>query len=470
MNAGRGRAIGLVLSIAVVVSLAAVAPAGADSTNKPYLLVVGTGSPTYNSVAGVVASGETVGITATFTNNTATQQLGSANLFAPSGFSVLSASASPVGMATLGSNCSLNGKPHGPCVQLRSLALSPGQSVTVTMSVTTPACQSGGYAWKAEVKQANDFNGSPGNDLSLDPNSQPDTTLDGACSLKFGTEPADAQTGQPITGTAFTPTGPPLTVNVLDRSSQPVTGSTLPVKLGVGANPGLASIGGAPTQPAAGGTASFSDVTLNRAGNGYTLTASSAPSGTLSGDTSSHFNIQDQAVFCSTPGPCALTDGTPNGNKAQVVATVPSGSSGELTESVNPDAGSQLTCTGYTSVDPNTYESFAPAAWGKVVTLTIVPAKKLSGKANQILNGQQICFGAPISFTTLSGTPAGAGTLPDGSSGFIGLLQTCTGSTVGPCHDRQADTTVADPNSPNGFDLVLVYNVPAGWAGDPWGR
>ncbi len=77
--------------------------------------------------------------------------MGSANLFWPSGFDVLGRPTSSVGTATLdtvpsGPNtCSYQGTAKGPCVQLRDLSLAPGQSFTVTMTVTTPACQQGSW-------------------------------------------------------------------------------------------------------------------------------------------------------------------------------------------------------------------------------------------------------------------------------------------------------------------------------------
>lgn len=449
--------------LVVLASLAVAAPASAAPTSKPYSLNVAPGSPTYESAAGEAGSGQTVGITATFKDETSTQQLGSANLFWPSGFDVVSAS-SNVGNASLAKSCTNLGASAGPCVQVRGLALAPGESATVTMSVTTPACQQGSnFAWFAEAKQANNYSGSPGNDLAYDAaNSQPNTTLDGACSLTWSTEPNNAQTGVAITSNSYAAGNAP-SVTVLDANGAPVGTSTASVGVGLATNL-LATLSGNAPQTAANGTASFGSLAINVPATGYKLSASS---GTLTGAISNSFNVTDQVVTCSPSNPtsCAVTDGTQNGNHAQVNATPTT--TGLLLESVNADNAAQLTCPGFTSSDPNTYQFATPSGWGKVVTLTIRPLKKLSGNANQILKAQQICFGAPEDFTTASGTLAPAGTLPDGTAGFIGLLPDCTSSATSPCHDRKKDTTISDSLSPNGFDLVLVASIPAAFAGDP---
>ena len=140
-------------------------------------------------------------ITGTLTNETAHQQLGSANLFWPSGFDVTAASVSP-GSASVAASCSLNGFAAGPCVQLRALSLAPGESATATMTVKTPSpCAS--YTWQIEAKQANSFSGTPGNDLDLDSaNSSLTTQVTSPCatSVAFDTQPHNAFVGEHITG------------------------------------------------------------------------------------------------------------------------------------------------------------------------------------------------------------------------------------------------------------------------------
>src|SRR5262249_18605788 len=61
----------------------------------------------------------------------------------------------------------------------------------------------------------------------------------------------------------------------------------------LGANPGGASLGGTPTQPAINGVATFGDLTLNKSGNGYTLLASSTG---LPGTTVTGLNVKAAAA------------------------------------------------------------------------------------------------------------------------------------------------------------------------------
>jgi hypothetical protein len=468
MGRYRGR-IGWPIVVAGLLSVALASPASANTTSKPFALTMAPGVPSYTTVATEVAGGQTVSITATLTDETSTQQIGSANLFWPAGFNVIAVTpaVSPAGSASLSAKCTNLGVAAGACVQVRGLSLQPGHSATVTMTVTTPACQPPGsnFAWAIEAKQANNYSGSPGNDLFLDlPNSNINTTLDGACSLKFDTQPTDAAKNAFITASAFNPFGAPIAVGVYDTNGALITTSTAPVTNALGGNnPGNQTLAGTLTQDAAGGDASFSDLSVGAAGTGYALLASS---GTLTGATSNPFNIQDQVVSCGAGSSCPpLKDGTTNGNNSEI-NTGSGSSSGIATESVNTNGGGQLHCTGYTSADPNSYEEFAPSDRSKQVTTTIRPLKKISGNANQILKAQQLCFGAPYQFTTASGAPAaGPQTLPDGTTGYIGLLPNCP--AAGPCHNRQLDHTVPDSMSPNGFDIVLVFDVPAGLPGDP---
>jgi hypothetical protein len=139
-------------------------------------------------------------------------------------------------------------------------------------------------------------------------------------------------------------------------------------------------------------------------------------------------------------------------------------STGSVQEAANTSKLTPLNCAGYTSADPNVYDFLTTEDRTKVVTLTITdPAIPLTGTINTILAEQQICLDAPYDFTTVSGGKAPS----DGNGGFIGLMQTCTLRSVGPCHNRGADKAVPDLNSPIGYDLVLVANIPSGLPGDP---
>lgn len=132
-----------VVGLGVFVVVLAAATVARAAPNKPYSVVL---------TADVAANGSTV--TGTFVNETSHQRLGSANLTAPAGYTLSSATVSQ-GSATV----------VGNVVELRNLALMPGQSLTVTIQVTSTACSNS--TWRVEAKQANNFSGPPGNDLTL---------------------------------------------------------------------------------------------------------------------------------------------------------------------------------------------------------------------------------------------------------------------------------------------------------------
>jgi hypothetical protein len=112
----------------LVFVLAAAACALSASTavgapNKPFAMNV----EPVSEFAGVTDGAYTV----TLTNNTTTQQLGSADVTIPAAFTVVSG-------PSLGTVVS------GNVLELRSLGVAPGGSVTVTLGLRMP-CESGPY-------------------------------------------------------------------------------------------------------------------------------------------------------------------------------------------------------------------------------------------------------------------------------------------------------------------------------------
>src|SRR5439155_663711 len=78
------------------------------------------------------------------------------------------------------------------------------------------------------------------------------------------------------------------TVTVQDIFGNTVTSSSAVISLAIGTNPSGGVLSGAATVTAVNGVATFSNLSINRAGSGYTLTASS---GGLTGATSTSFSI-----------------------------------------------------------------------------------------------------------------------------------------------------------------------------------
>jgi hypothetical protein len=125
-----------------------------------------------------------------------------------------------------------------------------------------------------------------------------------------------AFTGQPSNATAGQ-TMSPVSVAVRDVFGQVVTTSTASVTIAIGNNPANGTLSGTLTKAAANGIATFDNLKIDRAGNGYTLVATSA--GLTSGNTSEFSNrvdvsglmitFQDQAVGSYADGTVTLLAG-----------------------------------------------------------------------------------------------------------------------------------------------------------------
>ena len=122
-----------------------------------------------------------------------------------------------------------------------------------------------------------------------------------ATKLKFTTEPVNGTTGAALAT---------IKVSVENASGNAVAGNTTSVTLKFGSNPVGATLGGTTTVAAVNGVATFSNITVNKPGSGYTLVASASG---LSGDTSSAFNVTPgvptKLGFTIQP-PASTTSGT----------------------------------------------------------------------------------------------------------------------------------------------------------------
>lgn len=369
------------LTVAVLLGLL-VAPAFAASSKKPYAVVIAPAA---------VAAGSTASFTATFTNETSTQQLGSANLTVPAGFTVLAVGSPPVGTATL----------VGSTVQLRDLSTPPGASTSVSVSAQVP-CSPVTSSWSVIAKQANNFTGDPGNDLTFDPgHSSLTTSLTGRChiGIEFASQPADTQVATAITTATFDPAGAPVTVRVLDGNGDPITSFAAGVTLSIGTNPGGGTLSGTTTVNATGGTASFPGVSIDKAGLGYTLAAATS-STAIDPATSGAFNIANVGKKCAAAS-CSSGNVTVGSTSASEVASA--GSVGDLLSLYISVEG--LDCPGYN-------ESSAVVTFDvtgtRTKTVTIVVPK-----AGLNASKMQVCFSSPTPFVDRSGALVNLGLLPD---------------------------------------------------------
>jgi len=345
-----------------------------------------------------VAAGASAAFTLTLTNEASQQALGSANVTPPSGFTLVSVT--PVGTVA------------GNVVQLRNLALQPGQSTSVTIQANVP-CTGGTYVWEAQAKQSNDFNGPPGNAFTLDASaSNLTTTVDGSCHLNFAGQPTDAQVNATITTQPFnTPPGGPVQVEVLDGNNVRITSSTATITLQIdpaspNPAPGATLSGGSSvTQGAVAGVASFSTLSINVHGV-YDLLATSPG---ITSAASATFDIWDSVASCQPGQTCTGTVSTSNSQTSQVSGT--SSTSGFLLESLGEDT---LSCgdtfnhaPSVTTVSERNFSSSAPKTVVVTIAKQVVQLTPNNGAASYA-----VCYSSSTPFTDVNGNTVTTGLLP----------------------------------------------------------
>jgi hypothetical protein len=439
------------------------APAAAQKSNcaspagKCFAVTVSPSTP---------PQGGTVSFTFTVTNEASTQQVGSFQITAPTPFVVTDASVPSPGAASHTSSSAL----------FTNLSVAPSASITVIVTALLP-CSGSSYQWTMQVKQSNDFSGLPGNNFQLDPASAGNLsgTPSGSCSLAFTSD------GQP-TGTVVSPavitsgfgsssSGGPVKVAVLDGSGQPITNPaaiggpvTVTVTITPGSNPGPGNLLGTTTAQTSGGVASFSDLSIDRSGEGYRLTATPAalPGQVISAsDPSDYFTIFGSLKQCQASGaPCSasLSSATTTGTVTTSSATSPGSLLG------TGIGGANYSCATYQSFsDPFSFDVFSPsgAQQGAQFSASIDISKstvKSSGR-NQIAQWQ-LCYASPDNFmaNAVPGTYTPGGAVIGGVSFNTGLLLACSATQgVPPCLQSRAKV--------NG-DVLITFLA----SGDPVGK
>lgn len=279
----------------VFAALAAVAvvltPAGsAGTTSKPFAAVFGS----------VVAADGSVPLT--ITDEAKTQLLGSANVVAPAGVSIVGTTAPSV-------NLDPSQTFPTQTLQLRNLNLDPPANPAFSTTIFVAASSCGAFTWNIDAHQSNDYNSNPGNSLSLDTGKSSLSTLAvGGCHLAWMYQPASAFTGAQITDTAFS-SGNTVAVAIEDGSNQPVNLNTGTATLSVASGSfdcgtDCASFAGLTSTTFQGGVAKFPNFKSSFSGTGFTMQATAY--GLTSETSSPPFVIQADGLNCVGKDPCVL--------------------------------------------------------------------------------------------------------------------------------------------------------------------
>jgi hypothetical protein len=185
---------------ALLVLAALVAAAGSAQAATSTKFYAGSAAP-----AAVAAGSAAAQLTLTLTNSSAsTQTLGSADFTPPSGWAIGSPAAGSSAAATSDEGGRWAVANAANVIQLRAAspaeALSPGHSVSATVTTSIPCSAVGVATWTSQAKQSNNFNGPPGNDFARTGADPTVTVTAGGGSLA---SLAFAAVGRQSAGTAF---------------------------------------------------------------------------------------------------------------------------------------------------------------------------------------------------------------------------------------------------------------------------
>jgi hypothetical protein len=333
----------------------------------------------------------------------------------------------------------------GNTVKLRDLSIKPGKSLTVAITAAVPCAYTGWAKWDIDVKESKSFYGS-----ELPTSGDPKTPVTGQCGLAFGTPPSDAAVGAVLTGNPFDPSGPPLTVAIVDGSGAPAAGVSVPVTVSLAPGSGPGPLTGTTTQVTTNGVATFSDLRVGSPGL-YAIKAEIPGQAPLF---SAFFNVDTSGVACVENVTCTVSADTGPSTLTLTAAGNPQTDAGILRLSFG--VGLQLDCDGYTELTADTAVFEMTGGRAKTGSLQI-DKSQMKNKPNGAAH-LQLCYGAPQPFTTRTGTAVQDGTFDWNGDGvaepvYEGLLPDCD-CNAPPCISKRKKT--------NAGDGVIEARLPAG--------
>lgn len=282
-------------------------------------------------------------------------------------------------------------------------------------------------------------------------------TKSNPCSLAFTADgqPHDTVVNTTITS-AFNSKSGPIKVEILDASMHLNTNAKAAITIAITptANPGNGTLSGTTTVTTSGGVASFSGLSINQTGFGYTLTATSPGTG-ISSATSADFNIwkpfQNCSSTCSTSASGATSTGTVTASQAKSTDLLGIGIG--VSYQCNGTYKPLSDAFGFDVLDSSTGAAQPDAQF--TVIFRIEKSLVLSS-GHTGASSWQICYASQASFAAQPGT---SGTATIGGITFnTGLLPVCSPTQGSPC--VQART------KDNAGDVIITFSA----VGDPFGH
>jgi uncharacterized delta-60 repeat protein len=206
--------------------------------------------------------------------------------------------------------------------------------------------------------------------------------------LAFSQQPTGVEATSPIT--------PAVRVQILDASNNLVN-SAASVTISIGANPSSGALSGTQTVAAVGGTAIFNNLSINKAGAGYTLTASSTD---LIGATSNPFNVTAGA-------PDTISAKAGSGQSANINSTFATALKAAVTDANgNPVSGVTVTFTAPSSGPSGTFAA-NPAVQTDASGIATAPALKANGIGGSYIVVASVGGGSPADGFALTNNKIG---------------------------------------------------------------
>jgi len=244
-----------------------------------------------------------------------------------------------------------------------------------------------------------------------------------AAKLAFGQQPTNTAAGSSIT--------PAVTVQVQDANGNVVTsgtGSTASIAVAIGTNPSAGTLSGTSTQTAVNGVTTFSNLSINKTGTGYTLAASSSG---LTAGTSNTFNI--------TPGTATqLVFGTQPSNTAAGSAITPA-----VTVQVE-DANNNVVTTSTTAVAIAIGTN--PAGGTLSGTTNVNAVNGIATFSNLSINKTGTGYALAASSTGLAGMASNAFNITPGTASKLAFSQQPTNTQAGSSITPAITVQVEDAN------------------------
>ena len=197
-----------------------------------------------------------------------------------------------------------------PTVHGNTIASNSGGGVINQSSVTIDATNNW---WGTQTGPAHASNvGGTGNSVTDGVNFTP-WCGNAACTIHYGIGTKLVYTTQPVGGPATAALATQPVLQAQDASGNLGINFVGPVALALGTNPGAATLGGTTTVNAVAGVATFTNVSVSKAGTGYTLVASSTG---LTAATSNPFTV---GAPIPTVSSMDINTGTINGGTTVVI-------------------------------------------------------------------------------------------------------------------------------------------------------